>query len=92
MNQIGNDTSVAEKLAQKLRTDALGSLIDEEALDKIAAQAIERAFFADRPAQNYSGTPRPRSLLKLRKRNLNRRYEMEYDEPSWWRRLIERIL
>lgn len=46
--QITSQTSVADRLAEKLRASDFGELMDEDALTAIARDAIDRAFFQPR--------------------------------------------
>lgn len=59
--QISNAGSVADKLADKLRQSDFGDLMDDESLNRIAKDAIERAFF--QPREGGYGVERKPPLL-----------------------------
>jgi hypothetical protein len=66
MQQIASGVSVAERLAEKLKGSDFGQLMDEDALGKIAKDAIERAFFQDRPSEDrYSNVRRAPLIVQI---------------------------
>jgi hypothetical protein len=66
MEQIANTTSVADRLAEKLKGSDFGQLMDEDALAKIAKDAIERAFFQERPSEDrYNNVRRVPLIVEM---------------------------
>lgn len=66
MTEQITQSTVADKLAERIKSSELGALIDGEDLDRIARDAIERAFFQQRYTGNsYNRQELPPLLVEM---------------------------